>query len=139
MDALIRPTNYFTIIQEGTLMSKTSKLPPQDKIDLYDNLIDTHPDIERKGVSNPYTSLNGHMYTHLGKDGSLGIRLPKDEREAFLEKYNSTLYESHGAIMKEYVKVPEKLLQNTEELKKYLDLSYEYVKTLKPKPTKKKT
>jgi TfoX/Sxy family transcriptional regulator of competence genes len=41
--------------------------------------------------------------------------------------------------MKEYVTVPDKLLENTEELKKYLDLSYEYVKTLKPKPTKKKS
>jgi hypothetical protein len=30
------------------------------------------------------------------------------------------------------------LLANTKELKKYLDLSYEYAKTLKPKPTKKK-
>jgi TfoX/Sxy family transcriptional regulator of competence genes len=41
--------------------------------------------------------------------------------------------------MKEYVAVPDDLLQNTEELKQYLDLSYEYIKTLKPKPTKKKS
>jgi hypothetical protein len=81
----------------------------------------------------PNTSLNGHMYTYLSKAGSLGIRLPKEEREDFLEKYNTTLYESHGAIMKEYVTVPDELLKN------YLDLSYEYVKTLKPKPTKKKS
>ena len=26
------------------------------------------------------------MFTHLGKTGTLGIRLPEDEREAFLEK-----------------------------------------------------
>jgi len=123
----------------GLIMSKTTNLPPQDKIDLYDQLIDTNPNIERKGVSMPYTSLNGYMFTYLSKSGSLGIRLPKEEREDFLEKYNTTLYESHGAIMKEYVTVPDELLGNTEELKKYLDLSYEYVKTLKPKPTKKKS
>jgi TfoX/Sxy family transcriptional regulator of competence genes len=120
-------------------MSKTSNFPPQDKIELYDQLIATHPDIERKGVTNPYTSLNGHMFTHLSKDGTLGLRLPKEEREAFLEKYNTSLYESYGAVMKEYVAVPDDLLQNTEELKQYLDLSYEYIKTLKPKPTKKKS
>ena len=120
-------------------MSKTSNLPPQDKIDLYNQLIDTNPNIERKGVSMPYTSLNGHMFTYLSKSGSLGIRLPKEEREDFLEKYNATLYESYGAIMKEYVTVPDELLKNTEELKKYIDLSYEYVKTLKPKPTNKKS
>jgi hypothetical protein len=120
-------------------MSKTSNLPPQDKIDLYDQLIATNPEIERKGKSMPYTSLNGHMYTYLSKSGSLGIRLPKEERKDFLEKYNTSLYESHGAIMKEYVTVPDELLKNTEEVKKYLELSYEYVKTLKPKPTKKKS
>lgn len=120
-------------------MSKTANLPPQEKIDLYDRLIETNPNIERKGKSMPYTSLNGHMFTYLSKTGSLGIRLPKEQREDFLEKYNTTLYESHGAIMKEYATVPDELLQNTEELKSYLDLSYEYVKTLKPKPTKKKS
>jgi len=120
-------------------MNKTANMPPQDKIDLYDQLIDTHPDIERKGKTNPYTSHNGHMFTHLSKTGSLGIRLPKEEREKFLEDYHTTLYESYGAIMKEYVTVPDELLENTEELIKYLDLSYEYIKTLKPKPTKKKS
>lgn len=120
-------------------MSKSSNLPPQDKMDLYDRLIETNPNIERKGVSMPYTSVNGRMFTYLSKTGSLDIRLPKEEREDFLEKYNTTLYESHGAIMKEYATVPDELLQNTEELKRYLDLSYEYVKTLQPKPTKKKS
>jgi hypothetical protein len=112
---------------------------PKEKLDLYDKLIESNPEIERKGVTSPYTSLNGHMFTYLSKSGSLGIRLPKEEREAFLEKYNTTLLESHGAIMKEYVTVPDELLENTEELKPYLDKSYEYVKTLKPKPTKKKS
>ncbi|MGD9093061.1 MAG: hypothetical protein PVF74_09435 [Anaerolineales bacterium] len=119
-------------------MRKAPKGPPQDKVEMYDRLIDTHPEIERKGVSMPYTSLNGHMFTYLSKTGSLGIRLPKEERERFLEKYNTTLFESYGAIMKEYVTVPDKLLENTDELKGYLNISYEYVKTLKQKPSKKK-
>ncbi len=119
-------------------MSKKSNEIPKDKLDLYDKLIETNPNIERKGVTMPYTSLNGHMFTHLSKSGSLGLRLPKGDREDFLEKYNTTLYESHGAIMKEYVTVPDGLLMKTEEFKKYLDISYEYIKTLKPKPSKKK-
>jgi len=119
-------------------MSKNSNLPPQEKIDLYDRLIATNPEIKRKGVTNPYTSVNGHMFTHLSKTGALGIRLPKEEREAFLEKYKTTLYKSYGAIMKEYVTVPDELLENTDELEEYLNLSYAYAKSLKPKPTKKK-
>jgi hypothetical protein len=120
-------------------MNKKTDLPPADKVELYDQLIATNPEIERKGKTSPYTSHNGHMFTYLSKTGSLGIRLPKEEREAFLEKYNTTLFESYGAIMKEYVTVPDDLLENTEELEVYLDLSYAYVKTLKPKPAKKKS
>ena len=67
------------------------------------------------------------------------IRPPKEERERVLEKYSTTLYESHGAIMKEYVTVADNLLKKTDELKDYFDLSYEYIKTLRPKPAKKKS
>jgi TfoX/Sxy family transcriptional regulator of competence genes len=116
---------------------KEQQTIPSDKLALYDKLLQTHPDIERKGVKLPYTSFNGHMFTFLSEAGVLAIRLPKEEREAFLKKYATTLMEAHGAVMKEYVAVPDSLLKNTKELKKYLDLSYEYVKTLKPKPQKK--
>jgi len=134
----LQPDLFISLQKEGAMMSKVPSFPPQDKIDLFDQLIATNPDIERKGKTSPYTSHNGHMFSHLSKTGTLGLRLSKEEREAFLEKYNTTLYESYGAIMREYVTVPDELLQNTEELKGYLDLSYEYVKTLEPKPTKKK-
>ena len=40
--------------------------------------------------------------------------------------------------MKEYVSVPDAFFKNTKELQKYLAMSYDYVATLKPKPTKKK-
>ena len=114
-------------------MSKAKIEIPQEKLDLYDRLIASNPEIERKGVTNPYTSFNGHMFTHLSKTGSMGLRLPKDEREVFLEKYDTTLYEQYGAIMKEYVLVPDRLLEKTEELRIYLDMSFDYIKTLKPK------
>ena len=107
-------------------------------VDLYDKLIATHPEIERKGDANPYTSLNGHMFTLLQGSRSLAIRLPEDKREEFLKKHNTTLFKAYGAVMKEYVAVPDALLKNTRELRKYLELSYEYVKTLKSKPTRKK-
>jgi TfoX/Sxy family transcriptional regulator of competence genes len=120
-------------------MSKSKVEIPKEKLELYDRLIETNPEIIRKGVTNPYTSFNGHMFTHLSKSGSMGLRLPKEEREAFLAKYNTTLYEQYGAVMKEYVLVPDSLLENTAELTNYLDMSLEYIKTLKPKPTKKKS
>ena len=114
-------------------MAKKKVDIPQDKLDAYDRLIASNPEIERKGVTNPYTSVNGHMFSHLSKTGTFGLRLPQEEREAFLQNYNTTLYESYGAIMKEYVAVPDDLLLNTEVLKPYLDLSYAYTRSLKPK------
>ena len=119
-------------------MSKKKVEIPSDRLEAYDRLIAARLDIQRKGVTSPYTSVNGHMFTYLNKAGSLGLRLPKEEREAFLDKYNTALFESYGAVMKEYVTVPDDLLQDTEALVRYLDVSYEYVKALKPKPTKKK-
>ena len=110
----------------------------QDKMQLYRQLLATHPEIELRGKNNPYTSHNGHMFTFISKDGVLAIRLPKEERNEFLEKYNTTLMESYGAVMKEYVRVPDDMLSDTNLLKKFLRLSFDYVKSLEPKPTKKK-
>ena len=87
----------------------------------------------------PYTSLNGHMFSFLDKDGNMGLRLPKDEREEFLLKYNSKIMEQYGRQMKEYVVVPYDLLKDTKSLSEYLQKSYEYISTLKPKPTKRKS
>ncbi len=86
---------------------------------LYEKLIATNPAVERKGDTMPYTSLNGHMFSLLAKDGSLGLRLSKEDREEFIKKYNTELMKQYGVIMKEHVIVPDKLLANTKELKKY--------------------
>jgi hypothetical protein len=112
---------------------------PTDKQTLCDKLLATNPKIERKGAANLYTSLNGHMFTYLNPSGTLALRLPEDERGEFLKKYKTTLFEAYGAVIKEYVVVPDSLLKNTNELGKYLELSCGYIKTLKPKPTKKKS
>ena len=111
---------------------------PADKLELYEKLVATNPKIQRKGAANPYTSLNGHMFTYLNPSGTLALRLPEVEREKFLKKYKTTVFEAYGAVMKEYVTVPDSLLANTKELAKYFDLSYQYIQTLKPKPSKKK-
>ena len=105
----------------------------------YEKLIATNPKAERKGATIPYTSVNGHMFSFLTKTGTLALRLPESDREAFLKKYRSRLCEQHGTVLKEYVQVPAALLRNTPELKKFFDISYLYVASLKPKPTKKKS
>jgi hypothetical protein len=109
-----------------------------DKLALYEKLVATHPEVKRKGDTVPYTSVNGHMFSYLSKEGKLALRLPEAEREAFLKKYNAKLCQAYGVIQREYVEVPDSLLASTRELKPYFDFSHKYVSSLKPKPTAKK-
>ena len=110
----------------------------QSNLALYEKLINEFPEVERKGATMPYTSLNGNMFSFLMKEGKLALRLSKEERDAFLEKFETEPCIQYGTVMKEYVTVPDTLLQNTEELKKYFKLSFLYASSLKPKAGKKK-
>ncbi|HEY6062318.1 MAG TPA: TfoX/Sxy family protein [Chitinophagaceae bacterium] len=119
------------------MASKKGNNNPTDKEVLYDKLIATIPAIERKGDTNPYTSYNGNMFTLLLKKERLAIRLPEKERDMFIKKYKTKLMEAYGAVMKEYVEVPDSLLNKTKELKPWLAISYDHIKTVRPKPTTK--
>jgi len=120
-------------------MPSSRKKPASPRIELYDKLIATMPALERKGAANPYTAVNGNMFTLLHQSESLAIRLPEKEREQFLKKHKTRLFEAYGCVMKEYVAVPDSLLGNTAELKKYLQVSYDYARSLRPKPSRKKS
>jgi len=108
-----------------------------DILSAYDKLIATIPGIARKGDTLPYTSLNGHMFSYFSKDGNFVLKLPPAEMEAFLKKHKTTLNEAYGIIQKEFAVVPGKLFKNTKELQPYFKMSYDYIKSLNPKPTKK--
>jgi len=109
---------------------------PSKTVELYETQIAAHPTIERKGAKNPYTSVNGHMFSAMNKAGEVGIRLSKEDQAAFLDKFGAKLFISYGATMRGYVTVPLSLLES-EEFQTYLDKSYAYVTSLPPKATKK--
>jgi hypothetical protein len=111
----------------------------EEKIQFYNKLVEGHRDAVRKGDTIPYTSLNGHMHSYFSKDGFLALRLPENARSEFLEKYKTTLVIAYGIVQKEYVIVPDSLLADTGQLQPYFALSYQYVSSLKPKPSKSKT
>ena len=116
----------------------TNNFPPQEKIDLFEKMVSAIPALARKGSTMPYTSVNGNMFSFIDKHGSCAIRLPEKEREDFLKKYKTELFATHGAVLKEYVTVPDDILKKTKELMKWFEISYEYVRTMKPKTTKNK-
>jgi hypothetical protein len=106
---------------------------PKKSVDLYDKLIATIPGVERKGKSILYTSLNGHMFTYLSATGELGLRLSDKERAAFEKRFKAKPFIQYGAVMKEYVTVPEELFAKTSSVKRYFRLSHQYVQSLTPK------
>jgi hypothetical protein len=127
------PHRLVPILREGAVMTISA-----DQLAWYDELVATNPRVERKGAAMPCTSVGGHMFSFLTPAGTLALRLPADEREAFLKKHRTKRCEQHGRVLEEYVEVPDSLLRKTAELKKYFDASYAYASSLKPKPTTKK-
>ena len=89
--------------------------------------------LERKGKGMPYTSANGHMFSLLNKDGEIGIRLSKEEGQAFMEQYESGQFRSHGANMRGYVLVPKDRYDDSAFIGGMLKQALAYVMTLEPK------
>ncbi len=119
-------------------MSKSVPKAPPDKVALYEAVLATIPEIERKGATMPYTAVNGNMFSFLTPEGSLALRLPEAELATFLQRQQTTLCVQHGVVMKEYALVPAALLENTRELAKFLEISHRYASSLKAKPTTRK-
>ena len=116
---------------------KTSPIPA-DLLERYDRLIATQPDVVRKGATMPYTSVNGNMFSYL-QDGHLVLRLPAEERAAFLDRHDTRLHETHGIVQKEYVDVPDALFDDTDRLADAFRAGYAYAASLRPKPTTRRT
>lgn len=105
----------------------------EKNLKIYDHLVSGIPEFERKGKTMPYTSANGYMFSLLNKDGEFGIRLSKESGAVFMKKYKTTIYRSYGAIMKDYVLIPQKMMKETRLLRSFLKVSYSYVMSLPPK------
>lgn len=105
----------------------------EERLKIYDTLISKCDRFERKGKTMPYTSANGYMFSLLNKAGEIGIRFSKEVQEKYLGEWDTTLYKSYNAIMHGYVLIPESMLNDLDNLAKYLDESYDYVMTLEPK------
>lgn len=108
----------------------------QAQLASYRRLAARLPAVEIKGAANPYTSLNGHMFSYLHPSGALALRLPPDEREAFLQRFQTRLFEAYGVVQKEYLAVPDDLLADTDQLAPFFHAAFGYVSAMKPKPTK---
>jgi len=111
----------------------------EDRLRLYRQLLDAVPGVaEKSNFGSAYTAVNGNMYSMISKHGVVGIRLPEPDRSSFLVTHGTELFRGDPAWppAKEFVAVPDDLLERTDELAPYLERSLAYVLTLKPKATK---
>ena len=104
-----------------------------EKLIIYDELVSKCSRFERKGKTMIYTSANGYMFSLLNKAGEIGIRFSKEVQKKYIEEFDSTLFKSYNAIMHGYVLITEKMLEDLDNVAKYLDESYDYVMSLDPK------
>lgn len=73
------------------------------------------------------------MTSFIDKEGVVSIRLDDQDREKFLDKYDSRISVQYGAQMKEFVVVPEALLERRDELREWFVRSWEWVGTKESK------
>ncbi len=105
----------------------------EEKLKIYDSLVARCGRFERKGKTMPFTSANGHMFSLFNKAGEIGIRFSKEVQKKYIKEFDSSIYKSYNSIMHGYVLIPEKMLEDLDNLAKYLDESYDYVMSLDPK------
>jgi len=115
---------------------KQQSAAPRERVEAYDRLVAALPEVERKGATMPYTSVNGNMFSYLDASGTMALRLSGPDRAEFIERYSSTLHHAYGIVQKEYVSVPADALLDTNGLLPWFKASVAYALTLKPKPTK---
>jgi hypothetical protein len=113
----------------------TTPNAPADRVAAYDRLVAAVPEVERKGASMPYTSVNGNMFSYLDASGSMALRLSTSDRATFIGRFSTHLHEAYGIVQTEYVTVPDALLDDTDSLLPWFRSSLEYASSLKPKPT----
>jgi hypothetical protein len=120
--------------------AKKTSVPPE-KLALYQRLLASVPEIEEKSnFGSAYTAVNGNMYSMISKYGVVGIWLPDDVRAEFVERFHAEMFRGDPAwpVSKKLVAVPDGLLEDTGTLRPYMEASYRFALTLRPKPTAKK-
>jgi hypothetical protein len=109
---------------------------PADRLRAYETLVAAVDGAELlSNFGSAYTAVNGNMYSMISKHGVVGIRLPEPDRSAFLDRYRTDLFRGDPAWppAREFVALPDDLLDDIEAVRPYLEQGFRYARTLKPK------
>jgi len=105
----------------------------EEKLKIYDKLIENYPRFKRKGKTMFYTSANGYMFSQLNKAGEIRIWFSKEVQDKYMKEFNTTIFKSYRAVMNGYILITDNMLEDLGKLANYLNESYNYIMTLEPK------
>ena len=113
---------------------------PVELIRIFEKALKSLPEAERRKMFGyPCSFVNGQMFTGLHQE-NLILRLPEDERREFLKIKEAKPFEPMpGRVMREYVVVPQSILNSETQLRIWLEKAFAFAKSLPPKPSKRKT
>jgi len=109
-----------------------------DALERYRELVADATGEKVKGKANPYTSMNGNMFSFLDKTGTLCLRLSDEDRMTFVAAFEAGPVVQYGAVMKEYVSMPPQVVADPVALQDWFAKCLTYARTLPAKPTRKK-
>lgn len=86
-----------------------------------------------KGKANPYTSMNGNMYSFMDDQGRICLRLSEENRAHFAAMFETEPVVQYGAVMKGYVAIPIRLYTEPDALKDVFQACLFFAKDLSKK------
>ena len=119
-------------------MGKKKPAQPSKTLKIFESLVSSIDGLEIKGAKSSYCAANGNMFCFLASNDRLALRLAKDDREKFLEQHDDCVCIEHSTVIKDYVLVPDSILNNNRKLNPLFKKCLENANSLKPKPTTKK-
>lgn len=105
--------------------------------DTYAAIADQHWDMPIKGKANPYTSMNGNMFSFLSKQGDICLRLSKDSQSAYWQAHGGEPVMQYGSVMRGYVALSDEVLADGDACAHWFSLCLADAQALPAKATKK--
>ena len=109
---------------------------PEALVAIFDEVMPGPPATRRKMFGYPAGFVNGNLFMGLFED-SMILRLPGESREELIQLHGAKPFAPmEGRVMKEYVALPEALLNHREQLTSWVGKALAYGESLEPKSAK---